>query len=75
MSEVLPPDQYNDFVTKVPLVLRREPVGHPPHLLGRVTNGRVEYYDSRVADMCLWSHFMTGETILEQSKDGLLGDS
>ena len=40
-----------------------------------VNDGRVESYGCRVDYMCLGSHFMATEAILEQSKDGLLGDS
>ena len=38
-----------------------------------VTDGRIESYDSRVAEVCLGSHFVTEVAILEQSKDKLAG--
>jgi hypothetical protein len=38
-----------------------------------VTDGGIESSDSRVAEMCLGSHFVTGVAILEQSKDKLAG--
>ena len=38
-----------------------------------VTDGRIESYDSRVAEVCLGSHFVTEVAILEQSKDKLPG--
>ena len=38
-----------------------------------VADGGIESYDSRVAEMCLGSHFVTGVAILEQSKDKLAG--
>ena len=38
-----------------------------------VADGGIEPSDSRVAEMCLGSHFVTGIAILEQSKDKLLG--
>jgi hypothetical protein len=37
------------------------------------TNGRVEYSNSRVADMYLGSQIVTGVAILEQSKDQFPG--
>ena len=39
-----------------------------------VIDGRVESPNSRVVDMCLGSHFMTGVAVLEQNEDNLLGD-
>ena len=38
-----------------------------------VTDGRIDPPDSRVAEMCLGGHFVTGVAILEESKDKLLG--
>jgi hypothetical protein len=38
-----------------------------------MTDGGVECYDSRVAEMCLGSHFVAGVAILEQNKDKLAG--
>jgi hypothetical protein len=61
-------------VNKEPSVLRRKLGWAPTMLPGEgVADGRIESSNSRVADMCLGSHFMTGVAILEQSKDGLLG--
>ena len=59
---------------QVPFVMRRGLPGHPLHILGRVTVDKMEFSDSRVPDMHLGSHTITGATIMEQSKDFLLRD-
>ena len=38
-----------------------------------VTDGGIKSSDSRVPEMCLGSHFVTGVAILEQSKGKLPG--
>ena len=58
------------------LALSRKPGWVPITLPGEgVTDDRVVSPDCRMADMCLGSHFMSGIAILEQSEDGLVGDS
>ena len=62
-------------MNKVPGVLRERPGWAPTTHPGEGVNVEIiESSNHRVLDMCLSSHFMTGVTAMEQSKDFLLGD-
>ena len=62
-------------MNKAPAFLRERPGWAPATHPGEgVTVKIIESSNHRVCDMCLGSHFMTGVTAIEQSKDFLLGD-